>query len=578
MKKAICIFLSLCLVFLSGCSVIFKPKTGLIEISGLDENTSYIAAADFDGRYWLLLSGIFVPRQEGETAKEEAQAEQGENADSEEYEGEEPEGDFYYALNLVNPKSGRLIKSLSLKDCPLKDIFGAKYDDGGILVYDEYNKKCVSYSADLKQAGKTEKYTFTENEALAGKNENTNDSFSTFDSFCYDYTEYYSDTRVNAYAFYGDEKNLYFANGERLSPSSGIDMRVLGTKIKSGEFSSEEIMIYDFSSSLIINSINTPDYGADKSVSLSKSVLKENSAFLSVEEGKSTDEGDEQEEYFNHCYIWNYSLDEKNIPFKSEKLGAEEIEKKNKDICEGIKNSYGIAVHINEANEETKAEDEVYALTLDASAYEVYRTLIGIGSFFKKLPDGFVKETYTGIEHTDSSGFDIFIGGDIVGFPTAYANIWGERFAISLKTRGFNVSTFAHEFMHIIDARLEDFYWDEGLDNKWNEFNPEGFEYLGYQDMGAEGWEDMDFSKFESFFATSYCMSAATEDRADTFASLFDYGTGDYTDSKPYWYKPGTAVAKKAVFLCEAIRKAYPCLKNAGVQPWEKSINSDLAG
>ena len=587
MKKAICVFLTLSIVFLSGCSAVFKPKTGLIEISGLSENTDYISTADFDGEYWLLLSGVFVPEetedlpdnQEDEAVNEETEeSEEAEESEGEEYYGDtEPQGEFYYELDLVNPKNGRVKKSLSLKDCPIQDIFGARYDDdGSILVFDEYNKKCINYSSDLKEEGEVKAYDFTESDTLAKKNKNTGDSFSVYDSFCYDYTEFYSDNRVNAYAFYGDDKNLYFANNEAFSPSSGYDKRVLGSMIKTGESAQAEIRIYDFSSSAIVNSVKTPYLGENKTAYLNSSAIKQDSAFVSVEFGDSYDEQAEEVEYSNHFFIWNYALDEKNIPFECERLTKEDIEAKNKEKCSDIKNAYGIDVHINEPNEETKNNDEVYALELKASPYKVYVTLVGIESFFGKLPEGFVRETYSGIEHIETAGFDIFIGSDIAGFPSAYANIWGERFQISLETSSFNVSTFSHEFMHIIDARLEDLYWEEGLDMKWCEFNPDGFEYLGYQDMGAEGWEDMDFSKYENDFATSYGMSAATEDRADTFASLFDYGAGDYTEPQPYWYKPGTAAAKKADFLCEAIRKAYPCMKNAELQPWEKSINQNL--
>lgn len=551
MKKIIALILAAALIFLSGCSVPFNElfqKEGLVEIEGLEENITSISTACKGEKYWLAVGMV---------------------CESEEI--------YSYSLYLINPKTAKVKSFVSLKDCPLEDIFGARYDDdGNILVYNDYTKQCVRYSPKLERISGAESYTPVNTDELGKDNESVDESFSHYDSFAYDYYEYDKNERVNCYAFYDESDKLYFADGERFSPSSGSGKRVLGSLIKDGEYSREELVIYDFSSGKIINQVVSPDYGINKSVCLIGSYMAADSAFVMFEEGSGEPEGDEQAEYKNHYFIWNYNLGRKDAEFEMRTMTAEQIKAENSALIKEIKELYGIDIYINKANQETLDKDEVYALDLTATPYKAYVAIRAIKYFFTNFPENFIKEIYTGMEHIETGGFEIYIAKDIVGFPNAYANTWGEKFEIALETNGFSINTFSHEFMHIIDARLEDYYWEENLDDLWSENNPEGFEYLGYEDFGAEGWEEVDYSDYEDYFVSLYAMSAATEDRADTFSSLFDYGGGDYVSEKPYWYKEGTALAQKAVFLCAAIRGAFPSMKNAPVQRWEKSIAEDL--
>ena len=600
MKKIICVLLACSIILLSGCSALFQPQTGLIEIQGLDEYTDSVLSADFNGESWVLLATAFVPDENSQAATEpptepeteptteeiaqevaapSEEAEEGSDPEEEEY-IEEPQGNWYYTINIINPKNARVKKSIEVKDCPIENYLGIKFDgEGNIVAYNEYEKKCVTYSPDLKEVSKVKNYEHIEYNERAKNNVFFDDSFSCFESFAYDYNEYDKANRVAGYMFYDDNENIYLSNKERFSPNCGYDRRILGSLIEDKIQSSEELRIYDFSTSTVINKIKTPAYGEKRSASSGISFLRDGSAFISVFDFPTEEtEGAESAEeiYYNHYYIWNYSLDAQNTPFEVKKRSPEALEEENEALCREFNESYGIDVHLNEANQYTLDNDEIYALELDATPYKLYSTLIGMKSFFDALPDGFVKETYTGMEHIEVEGFDIYIGSRVKGYPNAYANRWNEKFQIAIGAYTFSVATFAHEYMHIIDARLDDLYWEEGLDILWSEYNPKGFEYLGYQENNPESWEKIDFSKHENDFVSFYAMSEATEDRADTFSSLFTFTADEYSE-KPYWYKENTPAAKKALFLCKSIRKAFPCMKNAPVQPWEEALKNELS-
>lgn len=582
MKKYICIAIALVIVLLSGCSVpLFEPQTGLIEIQGLEEYTNGILSADYNGESWVFLCTSFKPDETmtKDEATTEPQTSEQEEESSEEYadEAEELQGEYYYTISLVNPKNAKVKEYITVKNCPIESFEGVEFDDdGNIIAYNGYEKKCVIYSPDLKNESKVKKYKgVNDYSLLAKKNAFYDDAFSNYESFSYWYNEYDKDNRVAGYIFYDDNDNIYLANEESFSPNSGYDKRVLGMVYDEKDGSLDEIKIFDFSTSVLVNSVSAPDYGENKNSSVNISVLRDGSAFLTAFEYPKDDSEDGEDNTATHYYIWNYSLDEKNTPIEVEKQNKAAFEGKNKQLCKEFKKNYGVDIHLNEANQYTLDKDEVYSLELDATSFKLYSTLIGIKYFFGKLPDGFVKETYTGMEHIETGGIDIYIGSRIKGNPSAYANRWGEKFQITLSSYTFGIETLAHEFMHIIDARLDDYYWEEGLDTIWSDYNPKGFDYLGYQENNPEPWEKIDISKYENDFASSYAMSAATEDRADTFSSLFNSGLNS-EPQKPYWYKKGTPAAKKAAFLCKSIRKAYPCMKDAPVQPWEKCISEDL--
>ena len=568
MKKLISVLLLLSIVFLGGCSAMFVPASGLAEINGLDKNTNYVLSAELGEKYWVLLSSVFIPDS---SEQEEVSADTVQEVPEEEVQGE-----YYYQLTLVDPDTAKVVRSADIKDCPFEDITGVSFDkDGNIVVFNEFDKVSALYSKKLKKKSEKLPYEVQDTDAKAKKNKIIDDSFSRFETFASDYIEFLGDKRVNAYAFYGEDNKIYLAENERFSPFCGYEKRVLGTMITEAIESKETIRVYDFATSTLVNEIKTPDYGKGRYASLSNAVLRGESAFLVVGDG-SKDGVDDDETFTNHYYLWYYNDSPLAQPFEAESVTQEQLEGKNRQLCKQIQKDYGIEVLINQPNQSTLDKDEVYSLVLTATPYKVYYTLTGLCAFFAKLPAGLVTEVYTGMEHIHPKGFRIYLAKEIVGYPNAYANRWGDYFEMALSTDCFSTDTLSHEFMHLMDARLDDCYWEENLDDVWSESNPEGFEYMGYEEDEGTEWDEKLCEKYEAAFITRYAMSAATEDRADTFSSLFSCGIYNDDGEKPYWYKQGTAAAQKAVLLCGMIRAAFPCMNGAPIQPWETPIAGDL--
>ena len=124
--------------------------------------------------------------------------------------------------------------------------------------------------------------------------------------------------------------------------------------------------------------------------------------------------------------------------------------------------------------------------------------------------------------------------------------------------------------MHILEARIDNYYineTDEIFWEKWYSLNPEGFDYTGYDNEYS-----LEFEDFEDSFVSSYSLTTDCEDRAEIFSRLFTYDENEL----PYWFKYGNKLSVKAIFLCEAIRAAYPSMKNLPAQQWEKPIRQYL--
>ena len=547
MKKIICALLAFSIIFLSACSAFPSRQAGLIEIQGLDEKTSSVLSVAFSKKHWVVLCNTYSQEENGTES-------------------------FYNTINLINPKTATVEKSVRIPDYELEDFSDIKSDeDGNIIAYDSYLNRCIVYSSDLKQVSDVQKYSEEEYFPYRS-NVFYDESFSDYESFAYDYQKYDENQRISGYLFNNDSNNIYITNKENFLPNSGYETRVLGSVINESEKAFKELRIYDFSSSQIINSIITPDYGADRIVSLGMSAIDKKSAFITIYDHYFDENTGPKGIITRHFYIWNYTLDKKNTSFDYRKISKKRLKKENKKLCRQIKRRYGVRVHLNEPNQQTLEGNEKYSLELDASQFRLFSVLIGIDCFFDMLPKGFIKQTYTSLENYNPKGLQIYIGNKIKGSISGYTEKKENYFEIALATDDFSIRTLAHEFMHIIDARLKDYYWEKDLNTLWHSLNRKGFEYLGDDE---EKHNKIDFVEYEYDFVSRYAMTNEAEDRADTFEVLFIRSLNNETQT-PLWFKEGKPAAKKAIFLCKAIRKAFPCMKNAPVQPWEEPIKNEL--
>jgi hypothetical protein len=167
-------------------------------------------------------------------------------------------------------------------------------------------------------------------------------------------------------------------------------------------------------------------------------------------------------------------------------------------------------------------------------------------------------------DENNHNGFDINIVKNIKGSAAAYAGgSSNNHMHIVFATEEFALSQIPHEFMHLIDNRIYDYYaynatdaFSDGFDDLWMNLNKDGFVYD----------DDADYDG--NYFVSYYAMTNWLEDRAETFMYLCDESYG--TD----WYTSNKYLKKKADFLIDAIRLAFPSVQKADSVYWTRNIKN----
>ena len=230
----------------------------------------------------------------------------------------------------------------------------------------------------------------------------------------------------------------------------------------------------------------------------------------------------------------------------------------------------GLRFHLDEAPESeytptTGLNVSESVCDLGASLFGQYRILSKLKDFTEKLPEGFIRELYSqmpgvGEEH---DGLHIFIVRSIPGSAAAFANGWAEPMLICFATEEFSSTHPAHEFMHIIDYRLNAYYSTESRSmwSIWEDMNP---------DWAFDDWDWLDEAQQEEvmdYFVSNYARTNSNEDRAETFQMLFDC-TGPLAEE--WWYADRPKVQAKVACLIEMIREAFPSVQAVELAWWEK--------
>lgn len=596
MKKAVCVLLAVSIVFLTSCSItdktdnktknadsngffsgLFENGFGgllekeLVEVKNMDENVFEVLCSAYKEDEAALVTVANVPNSEDEK----------------------------FALCFLDIKKGEITSSVDLKDCPIKQYGEIEYDaDGNVFIINAARKKRVKFTKETNSFGKAEKVQLPSEDELGKKSKFYTNSFSVYDN-CIQCTNIIENTSVNAVSFYSEPDAVYINEKEDYYVNSGVDKKII---VNFYDKTNDEYLlrVYDYETQTIINELKPEPiegmknaYTTYSSIFGDASLIRvEYSDYDETEDGLGEDEKepedlgevrpdeeetDDEENMIDDAayngnfkdiwYIWNYNVNAKNTPFESTRITLDEIKEINKKFCQDIKKKYGINVYIDKVNEFEDQNDKRFGYKFGTAPYSAYITLRYLNAFLDVLPNGFVKEIYTGFDDS-VEGLDIYIVKRIKsdeGF-TGYANNSMERYYICLDSSGVDSTLIPHEFMHLIEARIDFEYGYLGyFDELWAKNNPKGFEYVG---VGNEG--DVDFSKYTKYFATSYSMTTPMEDRADMFMGMFSAGLDG---EAPYWYQKDTKLAKKAKFLAKSIRKAYPSMQDAEIQPWEKYLN-----
>ena len=253
----------------------------------------------------------------------------------------------------------------------------------------------------------------------------------------------------------------------------------------------------------------------------------------------------------------------------------DQLRAENERIAEQIGEQYEINVLLDVAPEGDRPpllagdDPEAYrdaTLVTGIEALPTYELLKQLERFLALLPEGFTHEmqadypplrTEYGLAGFD--GFDIYIIKEIPGSSSAYANGWEDRLKMVLATDEFTASTLPHEFMHLLERRVAAWYdsLGESFWEGWIALNPEGFDYFASEDQSALLYD---------YFVSSYAMTNAEEDHAETFMYVF---IAQDPLEECFWYRDAPHIQAKVAYLLEAIRRSYPSVQAVEQAYWE---------
>ena len=198
-----------------------------------------------------------------------------------------------------------------------------------------------------------------------------------------------------------------------------------------------------------------------------------------------------------------------------------------------------------------------------ASLFGQYWILTELDAFVQKLPAGMIRELTAapGQAPAEANGLQVFIVRNIPGDSSAFANAWMEPTMICFATEEFNPTHLAHEFMHIMDRRLQGYLTAQrqDLESAWRRLSPD----YAYEPGLSQEQSDA----LEAYFVSWYARTDGAEDRAETFQRLFD---SEEPLAEQWWYKDKPGVQEKVRWLSETLRAAFPSVQAVERACWEK--------
>jgi hypothetical protein len=521
MKKIlVSVFISLCIIL----GVYFpvsaeNPQDSVVDLSSIVGESMEYVSVDFSGNNLLLLS--YKSQQEKIT----------------------------YYLSIYDTKTQNIKqKKLNDKNCTLDVFYGAKFQSKDqILIYGaDYKKdgsfvhKGILYNNSLKKIKKI-KYTQPEFEDLAKKSSLITTRFSYEEEYAVNYD---FDNIYQYLVFYDDPQSIYIEKDSKNFCQTNYKKKMLTSKYTStDQEESLTLSVKDYQKSVCVNQITILPKQQKSMLNLQKSCINNQYACLILEEyteGEST---------ITTPYLWNYAKTPTNTGLTVEKLTKSGVDKKNKTLIQNIKKKYDINIY----NKKLQSDVGNGEKCKKASSVSLCMVLSTMENALSLFPNGFFTEICQGSSIYKSC--DIYVVEEIPGDVSGYVRY--SDLAMVLDASSFTNSILVHEFMHQMDIRISDYYEKQNkyfLD-LWDRLNPKDFYYTTT--------EDREFN--QSYFVSSYAMTTSNEDRADLFMYLF------YSDEYYNSWTKYPNVAKKAKFLCDSIRKAFPSVQAVKQTVWEKN-------
>lgn len=249
-----------------------------------------------------------------------------------------------------------------------------------------------------------------------------------------------------------------------------------------------------------------------------------------------------------------------------------------RDQADVLEAQYGVEILLG--SEVLDLSMDGYELGVLEDATILADALLQLESALSVYPEGFFRQ----LRSTNVSeglyiglcggmyGEDAFSLSVAAGLTTCVGN--EHQMAVDCST-GFYESVFYHEMSHVIDNHIYNLYYEEEEDTfseeRWNSYNPEGFEYTYSYTSYEQGMDSAftlggyneglhDFSQVcvVDFYGKTY----PTEDRATIMEHAMFYGTVEYVMTAPL-------VQQKLDYMCRYIRKHFDTTGWPEVTPWE---------
>lgn len=556
MKRLISVILVLMTIFLIGCSsaqstvdeteTVPEVNKGVVELDGLNDYELIFTQIKGDTLYAL--------------ATEKSDAEY----------GGETEIEILSSYYLIKTDfTTQSIEKVDVTDYMSLDGYCGMNvnDDGSLYVYDDFAKKATHFDSAFRYVS-DEKYQPIDIYSEAKKNPVVDDTFNIRDFGAIYSVRNNPGVSYDIMTFNDDYSSVYLSGINYEECLSNYGKIIFGCNYIDGN--NLKIGVYDYNSNVCINTttIQCESSNLYLSVSPINAAIGENYAFVNAMYYYG-----EEDRIENHCYYWEYGIAPENTELEIEKYDEDGLRELNNTISKEITDDYGIDINIDESPDdsvvpllvdETAQENIEQGTELGAQPVKTYNILIQLQDFLSRFPTDFVKEMFSDFvqDYNKHTGLDIYIVKEIYGNTAAFANGWEERMIITFATDEFLYSHLPHEFMHIIDMRIFDYYEsiDKSFWEEWEKYNPKDFCY---------GTNDVLEDDLLPYFVTAYSLTSQQEERADMFDLLF---CDQYVKDTPPWLAEYPHIQDKVNYLCKAIREAYPSLKNADTQPWEKWI------
>ncbi len=438
-------------------------------------------------------------------------------------------------LTIYNVKKNKITLSRSLADCPLSNIDNAKFsNENEIIVYSNELQKGIAYDFQLNLKGEIDYFeeNYYDSEPVTDFIDDRYDRRDTY-SLLYDYNK--------KICIFNDEPDfIYITDWNADNILSDFHKMFLCCEYIE-DSNNLKISVKDYDNAVCINDIETEKMQDGFFVNAALGTISSNYACFIYEITNENTGGVKQ-----IPYLWKYTSNQKSTPLDIKKVTEENLNNENNDIIQNLNTKYGINVFVNKTS-----SDFGYTIEYNANALDVNLLLTGLSECLELFPVNFIKEIYE--DYADA--IDVYIVSHI-----SEVNAYTFASEVTFDIRAFSKNIVFHEFMHMVANRLADYYanQNENLYDLWNQFNDENFFY---------GNDNADFDG--KHFVSFYAMTNTDEDMAEIFQYLYETASSDgYPDCLNNEY-----VLKKAEFLCESIRKAFPSAAEEDKLYWEKHLD-----